>query len=143
MPHHFRAGCPFIPKASQHRLDTGHKLPGIKGFGDIIVGTKLQSKDLVDNVIPGCQHDDGGPSSARHFPAEIMSADIGKHQIQYDQVGHEGLEQFQGLLPGGSDGHRKLFPFQDHLHEFKDGGFVIDNQDPRHFISLAFPLGCL
>ena len=84
----FRGGPIFDP--AQQSFDPGDKLHHAEGLGDVVVGTGLQTDDLVIFTALGGEHDHrraagGGtlPQLAQHLQAVLF----GQHDIQQDQLG--------------------------------------------------------
>src|ERR687886_1542445 len=89
-----------------------HQLPHGERLGDVVVGPQLQPHDPVYLVVLGRQHNDGyialGPDPA----ADLRAVQLGKHDVQDDEVRLEGLERLQGLLAVARALNLETFPLK-------------------------------
>ena len=69
---------------AQHRFDPGHQFFGIKGLFDVVVRAQFQPQHFVKNLPLGGEHDNGDAGAAADFPADLVTVDAGKHQVQQD-----------------------------------------------------------
>ena len=66
--------------------DARKKLPHTEGLGEVIVGTRIESPDLVSFPFPHRKDDDG---HARPFPEagdDFRAVYVGETEVEYDQV---------------------------------------------------------
>ncbi len=87
-----------LPGSAENRLDAGDKLPRFKGFGQVVVGTKLQSHNPVGKLAPGCQHDDRNGRGTTNDLEQFKTVHTRKHHIQNDEIRRLILELFEPLV---------------------------------------------
>src|SRR6266852_4442336 len=80
--------------AAQHRSDPRHKLIEGEWFGDVIVGTQVQSAYLIGDLVAGSEHDDRDivvePQATAHLESvRTWHGDIQEHNVRL-------------MCPGGS-----------------------------------------
>ena len=92
----FRRLHRLIP--SEHGLNPGHQLLGIKGLDDVVVRAQLKAENLIKDFALGGQHDDRRVGLGADLSADLIAVDARQHQIQQNQLGLEGIEDLQGLL---------------------------------------------
>jgi len=74
---------------AQHGLDPGLQLPGGKGFGNVVIGPRIQAGDFVLLVAPGREHDNGhipGPVIAPQAAGQLEARHAGQHPVQQNHV---------------------------------------------------------
>ncbi len=85
--------------AAQHGMDACQQLPGVEGFGQIVVRTDFQADDAIHVFAFGREHDDGRLVVGCAKPAANGQAVFARHhQVQHDQVDriaqHDPVECF-------------------------------------------------
>ena len=87
----FRRICAVTPgprESPQHCIDAGEQFGYPERFRDVVVGTEAQCRDLVDLVLAGGEHDDGGGVAAPAELFEYLEAILfGERDVEEDQVG--------------------------------------------------------
>jgi hypothetical protein len=78
---------------AQMRSDPGHQLSRPERFGDVVVGSDLQSEDDVDLVVL-CAEDDHRHPMARpaDLAAHVKPREVRQDEIEHDHIGVKDLE---------------------------------------------------
>ena len=84
--------------ASENGFYPCNQFFGIKGLHDVIICTQLQSQHLVEDFAFGGEHDDWHVIFCTDFPADLISINARKHQIQENQVWIVLIKGNQSLL---------------------------------------------
>ena len=72
--------------AAQLGVDAGDELQRTERLGHVIVGTEVQSGDLVDLVVARRQHDDRPAVGFADLAAQMEAVHVGQHDVQHGQV---------------------------------------------------------
>mmetsp|Transcript_50984 Transcript_50984/g.118468 ORF Transcript_50984/g.118468 Transcript_50984/m.118468 type:complete len:260 (+) Transcript_50984:942-1721(+) len=102
---HLEHGIP----PTQVRLHTRNELLPVERLVDPVVATKLQSLDDRTRLVLGGDHDDGELLRRRLLALllqHVEAIDPGHHQVQEDQIRHDGILFFhvlQALCPAHAD----------------------------------------
>src|SRR2546429_3119355 len=123
------AGTTRLLGAAQDRLDPGHQLPWAEGFGDVVVGPKLETDDPVDLGVAGGQHDDGYPAAGPQAAADLEAVDAGKHEVEDHERRVQPVGLVQRLRPIGDPGNGEPLVAQIQLQQRGDVVLVFDDQD--------------
>jgi hypothetical protein len=74
--------------APQHGPHSRQQLGNRKRFGDVVVGTELETEHLVGFRRPRRQHDDRRRIRARaQFAADVEAVFLRQHDVENDEVG--------------------------------------------------------
>src|SRR5580692_399997 len=72
---------------AQERFDTCHQFHRIEGLGHVIVRANFQSKNLVDNLAAGGQHQDRNCDTClSDIPAHIEAIFLWHHDVEKDEI---------------------------------------------------------
>src|SRR5262249_41810653 len=117
----------------QDRLDPGHQLARIERLGQIVVGPKLQSDDLIDVVVAGGDHDDWEIAVSTQVPADLPAVELRQHQVEHYQVRPGRLHFVECLATIRSGLDLEPFLLEVDPGELHDIALVVDDQDrPGH-----------
>ena len=73
------------PVARRSTLDSGQELARLEWLADVVVGTRLQSRDTVDRIGSGRDHDDANPATAfAQPPCEREPVLAGEANVEQD-----------------------------------------------------------
>ena len=81
---------PAAIEPSKEGFDAGNQGLRAERFGDVVVGSQLETDDCVRFLGFGGQHDDGqhrGIRSRSKAFADLEAVDFRQHQIEHDQIG--------------------------------------------------------
>ena len=125
----FRSGRFGRFKAAQDSFDSGYQFFGIKGFDHIIIGAKFQSQHFIEDFSFGREHDNGDVGFITDFPADLISVDARKHQIQKDQVGRKSFKSVNGFFTVIDDHTVKTFLGKIKGNQLCNIVVVVNDQD--------------
>src|ERR1700752_2791820 len=120
-------GLGMALRAADDRLNAGNKLILVERLGQIIIGPKSQSLDLVLDRAQSRKDKDrgldlGNPQGAQH----LIARDVRKVQIeQYDVVVVE-LADFRAILPEVRRIDVKIFGFQHQFNALRRRAIVFN-----------------
>jgi hypothetical protein len=83
----------FSP-APQDGAHSCHEFPGIERFGQIVIGSALESGDAVSFIASRSEHDDWDLRRYANPAKDIAAVSTGQHYVQDD----ERIVAMQGLL---------------------------------------------
>ena len=110
--------------------DPGQQLAGAEGFGDVVVGADLQPNHDVDLFGLGAEDDDRHPQAGfANVPADVETRNIGKHDVEQDQVGLVELDAAEGLAAGLRLDHLVAFFLEGEMDRLADHRLIVDDQD--------------
>ena len=115
--------------AARDGLHPGHQLPRVEGFGQIIVGAQLQAHDFVHILVAGREHDNGQVGFGANAPADLVTVQLGQHQIEHQQRRRLPAHRLQRGLPVAGRRHAEAIALQIHPRQFNNVGFVVDKEN--------------
>src|SRR6266581_4841908 len=92
----------FRLRATQHRVHAGEDLANREWLGDVVVGAKLETDDLVDLGVLGRDDDDRHAAALAKRAAEVEAAHPRQHQVEQHEVRSRGARRAQA---GGAAAH--------------------------------------
>ena len=101
-------------------------------FGQVIVGTQLETGDTVLGPGFGREHDDGNPGSdlpRAQLTANILAPHLRDHQVEHHGRGQFFARQFQACQAVGSFDHDETFFAQMQSNQVENVGLVLDDQN--------------
>ncbi len=127
---HLTDGGELALIAAEDGADAGQELQVAERLGDVVVGAHLQAAHLVHLSGAGGKHDDGNVGKAPDLLAQLEAIDIGKHDVEQDEVRLLLLDEAQPCLAVGGRDDLGLGPAQveAEVHHLDDVGFVVDDQ---------------
>ena len=127
--------------STEHGAHAGEQLTGREWLGDVVVGTDLESHDLVDLAVLRGEHDDRHlrlrPDDATDFEARHP----GQHEIEEDQVRATLLEGLERLVSVRGNLDLVALSLQHERQRFRERLLVLHDHDPRH--DCASPAGVM
>src|SRR5438552_3210963 len=109
--------------------DPGQQLAGAEGFGDVVVGADLQPDHNVNLFGLGAEDDDRHPQAGfANVPADVETRNIGKHDVEQDQVGLIELDAAEGLAAGLRLDHLVAFFLEGEMDRLPDHRLIVDDQ---------------
>ena len=116
--------------APQNRFDTGHKLPRIKGLGQVVIRAQFQTEDLIDIFIASCKHQNGNPIlQSSQATTDFKAIQFWEHDIQDYQGRLEPFHFFQGDFAVIRRLGVKSLSFEIHPRKLDDGRLIIYEED--------------
>src|SRR6266699_565768 len=119
----------FRLRATQHRVHAGEHLANREWLGDVVVGAKLETDDLVDLGVLGRDDDDRHAAALAKRAAEVEAAHPRQHQVEQHEVRSRGARRAQAggavarLLHGEPRGGEVV------LQHVADALVVLDDED--------------
>ena len=118
-------------RPAQDIAHPGQQFTRFKGFGQVVVGAKLQTQNAVDGIGAGRQHEDGQAALAPQLAAEAESILAGQHQIEDDQI-DAALLEYSKHLPAVGGQTDAVAVFQQIIpDQVADVAVVVDDQQVR------------
>jgi DNA-binding NarL/FixJ family response regulator len=115
--------------APEDRPDPSGQLPETERLGDVVVGAKLQAKDLVDLVVLGRQHHDRDPRLGPDDPADLDARELRQHEVQEHEVGAFGPEPDERLAAVGRGDDLESIGLEGFGERLAERRFVFDDED--------------
>src|SRR5262249_34144119 len=111
-------------------LDSGQALARIERLANIVVGTGLQSRDTVDRIGSGRDHDDAKPPTAFAQPAcEREPVLAGESNIKQNQTRELTVDEPAQCGPAVDAGHTEILFAEVLDQQLALGGLVLDRDD--------------
>ena len=80
----------------QDRPDAGHQLARAERLGQVVVGTELETEQLVELVVTGREHHDRDRRVAAQLPGHVEAVEPGQPEVEDDQIGPPLADRRQG-----------------------------------------------
>ena len=112
----------------------GQQLPDVEGLGHIVVRAVIQPRDLVRDLIPGGEHQNGGGDvGAAQAAGHLEAVHLGKHHIEHNGVVLPGEGVVQPVRP--VEHHVGLIALLRHdlAQRLGQAALVLYNQDAHTF----------
>ena len=125
----------FPGRSPEDGLDTQEQLADAERLDHVVVRAQLEPDHAVNLLPLGRQHHHGnrlGRRVALELPADVGPRDVGKHDVQADQVGAVLARQAQPLLAAQGLEHVVARPPEVVLQHRLQVALVLDDQNPRH-----------
>ncbi len=103
---------------------------GGKRLGQVIVGTRIKTGDLVLLLSACRQHDDRQftrPVFTAQPPRKLDAVHAGKHPVEQHHVGQGPVHQRDGFFSGIGAHHAMPGMLKGRGNQFLDSGFVFNN----------------
>jgi len=121
----------------EQRLELGNDVPGILGFGHVMIATHPLALMVIVVLVEGREQDDLGilVLGALLDPlADLESGLAAENHIEYDGVGFFLLYEFAGLFGGDGLSDGEAVHFKEEAEDLADARFIVDE---KYTISLA------
>src|SRR5579862_6841355 len=116
--------------ASQVGLDPRQQLPQAERLRQVVVRAELEADDLVDLLVAGGEHQDGGLAARGADPAEHLEAVHGRQaDVEQDEVGRLRRGDLEAFLAGSGERDLVALLLEGVLDPAGDRVLVLDNQD--------------
>ena len=89
--------------AAQRGADAGQQLVHAERLGDIVVGARVEGGHLVGLGVADRQHDDRDLRPSPEAADDLGAVDVGKPEIEEDDVGMRGRRLAEGLAAGAGE----------------------------------------
>lgn len=119
------AGAP----ATQNRACPCDDGTGRKGLGDVVVGSKFETQDLVDFGISRGEEEDRHLGKAAQAAADIEAENVWQSDIEDDEIAGIDLQPGKPSLSRGLMMSLKSFRPQGVKDGVRDSGLVFDKKD--------------
>ncbi len=84
----------------QGHTDAGHQFPHVEGFGQVIVGPGVKTRDLILFLTPRRDDDDGCRGPFPQTADDFQSVHVGQAQVQQNDIGIVGRGEGESFLAG-------------------------------------------
>jgi len=116
----------LAPEPGTH---SGEQLGETEGFGDVVVGTRVEADDDVDLVAAGRDDDDVQLRvAAAQLAAHVDAVDVGQPQVEQDEVGRR-TGQAEGIAAGLRPADGRAVPGERLYEGAADGLVVFDDEE--------------
>ncbi len=116
---------------AQQRLDACQQLARLERFGQVVVGTELQTDDSVQRLAARCQHQQGHAAGAligAQLAAQVETIAIGQHQIEQHGIERCGSQRGATLRQRRRQFDLEPGRTQIVAHHRRQANVVIDHQ---------------
>ena len=115
--------------APQNALDPGDELAWIERLRQVVVGTDLETDDLVHVLVTSGQHQDRHVGALAHAAADLDAVHVGQIEVEDDQRRRLRRECVQRCAPGRGCLDAVPGVLEIERHEGGDRGLVLDDED--------------
>ena len=123
---------------AENRLDACEEFAHIKGFNNEIVGAKLETYDLINDLALSGDHNDRLVCKLAEFCANIFAVLTGKHNIKENKIGLVFLKYIDSLITVRCGAYLIAFLFERCLQKVANIAVIIDNKNfGIHFFLLC------
>src|SRR5215218_2116147 len=135
------AVAPLGGRSAKDRLHARDELPRVERLRHVVVGANLEADDLVDVLVARSQHEDRHVPALPHPAAELDPVDVGKHEVEDDELRRARREVLHRLGAGGGGLDRVASVLQVERDERRDRRLVLHDEDRlglgrRHGVSV-------
>jgi hypothetical protein len=106
----------------------------VEGFGQVVVGSGLEGLDDVDGIGAGGDDDDRDGRALTHGTADGGAVHRRQHEVEEEDVGAVGGDEFVSLAAVGEGRDRVIEAFEPDLGRFPDDLVILD-QNNMHYVS--------
>ena len=110
--------------------NAGHQLLEMEGFGNVVVGTEIETPNAILDLASSRKHDHRDSALGSNASEEVEPIPIGQPDIEDGDI---RVKCADSSHPGGGRRYRRdveAFLAQPELDEFDDPGLVFDEQHP-------------
>ncbi len=119
--------------AADHGAHSSQQLAGAERFGDVIIRTQLEEKDLLADFGGGAEDDDGGGGGfLLNLAANVAAVHSGEAEVQHDEIGDEGGKTIEGFRAIGGNANGVILGFEDAPEGALNSTVILDDQDTVH-----------
>src|SRR5580704_7334068 len=114
--------------AAKRGANARKKFFDAEGLGDIVVGTGIESDDLVALSVANCKNDDRSVTPTANFAAGFDTADARKIDVEQNKIGLSFARGLDGFFAGGSFGNNVAAEGKSGAQDAANLRFVVDDQ---------------
>jgi hypothetical protein len=89
--------------SAEDRPHPRYELTWIERLREVVVGSNLEPRDLVEVVVARRQHQHGQRAHRADAPADLHPVEVGQHQVENHERRRLGADNAQGLLAARRD----------------------------------------
>lgn len=122
--------------APKEKFDAGDQFAGAEGFGDVIIGARLESRDQIGFATTSGEHDDGETMEQivlASFGENLQTGDAWKQGVEKEEVGGGLFESGSAGGAVGGFGNMKTGLAQLITDEYNSVWVVLDNENTFHW----------
>ena len=118
-------------------MDAGGQFLHPKWLGDVIIRAEFESQHFIGFIEFGGEQDDGRFAFFAIGFDEVVTAHLGHHDVEQNEIGLFGAGGVEGFTSVGGDDDAEIFGFEIVAHEVADVGFVVGDEDGFHVPMIA------
>jgi hypothetical protein len=123
--------CLALRQPPQDAADPRHQLARLERFGQIVVGTDLETDDPVGGLVVSAQDDDPDVGQDSQLAGERKPVDPRQADVEDGKAHVFCGDEFRAALAVGHGGNPKAGVLEAVRNQGADGGIVLDDQDMR------------
>ena len=128
-------------RPAEVRTRTGEELLGFERLQHVVVGTRLQRRDLVAQAVAHGEHDDGYVGERPEVPQGLEPVDAGQGEVEDHEVGWRVDAMLNASSPLSAFGDVEVPVPEVARRRSPQRPVVLDQQDRAHGVLLSLPAG--
>ena len=118
--------------ATQRGAYTCEQLFDVERLGDVVVRPRVESANLLGLLVVRGQHDHRDARERAYAAQGLQPVDVGKPEVEHDDVGPAARCEDHGLLAGVRLGDLEIATAHHRAQRATQRGIVLDEQDRGH-----------
>src|SRR5690606_8799335 len=132
------------PGGAEDGADGQFQLPEGKGLDHVVVGAQLKPPDTVGLRVEGVEDEDGEVGGARLLPdqpADLGAGEVGKEEVEDDEIGRRCVHEAERLRAAGGGANRVALLAEVVGERLPQARLVLHDEQGGHAESLVLPRG--
>jgi hypothetical protein len=118
-----------LRSTAEMSADTGEEFLNAEGFGDVVVGARIEGFYFGVLLIANGEDEDGGVGFAADGAAEVDTGYARHHEVSDDEVGVPLLEKAEGFFGIVGGAHVVALGGERSAQHARDLNFVVNDED--------------
>ncbi len=114
---------------TQQGAHAGDELARREGLDEVVICPQFEADDAILDLALGGEHDDGHVRGLANRAAHTLARELGKHEVQHDEVKAVLLELLQRALPITHPTHDVAFALEIRRHCVANRLFVLNQEN--------------